>query len=163
MKAMLLTRIVDLQREERPLELTELADPVPSDGELLLQVSTCGVCHTELDEIEGRTPPPRLPVILGHQVVGRVLAAGPGASSYPIGERLGVAWIYSACGKCPRCWRATRTCARSSAPPGATPMAATPNGWSYQLALPTRSQRPSATSRQPRCCAPARSAIARCV
>jgi propanol-preferring alcohol dehydrogenase len=63
----------------------------------------CGVCHTELDEIEGRTPPPRLPVVPGHQVVGRVAALGDGATRYRVGDRVGVAWIYSACGECERC------------------------------------------------------------
>ena len=81
--------------------------PIRSRGraEILVRVTTCGVCHTELDEIEGRTPPPRLPVILGHQAVGRVEAAGPGATAFRPGDRVGVAWIHSACGTCPRCRR----------------------------------------------------------
>jgi propanol-preferring alcohol dehydrogenase len=61
------------------------------------------VCHTELDEIEGRTPPPRLPIVLGHQAVGRVAAVGPGVTGLREGDRVGVAWIYSACGACPAC------------------------------------------------------------
>jgi propanol-preferring alcohol dehydrogenase len=61
------------------------------------------VCHTELDEIEGRTPPPHLPVIPGHQVVGQVVAAGSGADRHSAGDRVGVAWIFSACGTCPAC------------------------------------------------------------
>jgi propanol-preferring alcohol dehydrogenase len=69
----------------------------------LIKISACGVCHTELDEIEGRTPPPALPVIPGHQVVGRIVGRGPGADLYPIGARVGVAWIYSSCGVCPFC------------------------------------------------------------
>ena len=76
MKAMILTQLGGLQDNPTPLYLTDLPDPVPVDDEVLLQVSACGVCHTELDEIEGRTPPPRLPVVPGHQVVGRVVAAG---------------------------------------------------------------------------------------
>ena len=103
MKAMILTQLVGLQDNPTPLHLTALPDPVPADDEVLLQVSACGVCHTELDEIEGRTPPPHLPVILGHQVVGHVVAAGPSATRFRIGDRLGVAWIYSACGVCPAC------------------------------------------------------------
>ena len=70
---------------------------------MLLRVSACGVCHTELDEIEGRTPPPRYPVIPGHQVIGRVEKTGRAANRFKPGERVGVAWIYSACGKCPYC------------------------------------------------------------
>jgi propanol-preferring alcohol dehydrogenase len=61
------------------------------------------VCHTEIDEIEGRTPPPHLPIILGHQIVGRVAALGEGVGDLAIGERAGVAWIYSTCGKCRYC------------------------------------------------------------
>jgi propanol-preferring alcohol dehydrogenase len=81
----------------------DLPVPVPERGEVLLRVSACGVCHTELDEIEGRTPPPRLPVVPGHEVVGRVEAAGPGADAHRIGDRVGVAWIYSSCGTCQAC------------------------------------------------------------
>jgi propanol-preferring alcohol dehydrogenase len=66
-------------------------------------VTACGVCHTELDEIEGRTPPPRLPVIPGHQVVGRVADAGSRAGRFSKGTRVGVAWIFSACGRCEYC------------------------------------------------------------
>jgi len=68
-------------------------------------VNTCGVCHTELDEIEGRTAPPRLPVVLGHQVVGRVEGLGQGADGFRAGDRVGVAWIFSACGQCVYCRR----------------------------------------------------------
>ena len=70
MKAMILRSLTDLSKEHEPLEFSNLPDPVPGPRDLLLKVSACGVCHTELDEIEGRTPPPHLPVIPGHQVVG---------------------------------------------------------------------------------------------
>jgi propanol-preferring alcohol dehydrogenase len=69
----------------------------------LLKVLACGVCHTELDEIEGRTRPARLPIILGHQVVGRVEEMGKGAGNFKKGDRVGVAWINSACGVCGFC------------------------------------------------------------
>ena len=91
------------RREPEPAPARDLPDPVPGPGEILVRVSVCGVCHTELDEIEGRTPPPRLPVVLGHQVVGRVAALGPGAAVFRVGERVGVGWIYSACGACEFC------------------------------------------------------------
>lgn len=103
MKAMLLDRIANLDTERHPLRLTEVAVPEPSQGQLLLRVSACGICHTELDEIEGRIPTPRLPVILGHQVVGKVEAAGPKVSRFELGARVGVAWIWSACGACRFC------------------------------------------------------------
>jgi len=102
-KAMVLPSLVDMGVNPRPLKLLDLADPVPGEGEILIKVSACGVCHTELDEIEGRTAPPQLPVVLGHQVVGHVEATGDKVSSVCIGERVGVAWIFSACGKCRFC------------------------------------------------------------
>ena len=82
-----------------------MPDPIPGPGEVLIRVSACGVCHTELDEIEGRTPPPSLPVILGHQVVGHVVQCGPRPTALRPGARVGVGWIYSACGRCEYCRR----------------------------------------------------------
>ena len=103
MKAMILEKITNVLENREPLRLVELPDPVPGEGEILIRVSRCGVCHTELDEIEGRTPPPKLPVVLGHQVVGPVEALGPGASLHKVGDRVGVAWIFSSCGQCKYC------------------------------------------------------------
>jgi len=97
MKAMLLTELVDIKSHPTPLSLQQIPKPTPGEDEVLIKVSTCGVCHTELDEIEGRTPPPKLPVVLGHQVVGTV-EEGPDK-----GQRVGVAWIFSSCGKCAHC------------------------------------------------------------
>jgi propanol-preferring alcohol dehydrogenase len=96
---MLLTRIVSLAEVAAPLELVEMPVPEPAAGEALLRVTACGVCHTELDEIEGRTAPPRLPVIPGHQVVGRVERLGPGAVRLSVGQRVGVGWIHSSSGE----------------------------------------------------------------
>lgn len=103
MKALLMKQISRLEENNSPLELADLPQPAPGENEILIKVSTCGVCHTELDEIEGRMPPPQLPMILGHQVVGMVAAAGGAASRFKVGERVGVAWIHSACGKCRHC------------------------------------------------------------
>lgn len=103
MKAMVLNRLCDVAQNPNPLELVELPEPVPAEREILIRVSACGVCHTELDEIEGRTPPPSLPIILGHQVVGVVEQLGRNAGRFRVGERVGVAWIYSACGQCQFC------------------------------------------------------------
>ena len=105
MKAMVLNELCGLEENQTPLELMELPDPVPAGEEILVKVSACGVCHTELDEIEGRTPPPHLPIVLGHQVVGRVEVTGSSANTFSIGERVGIAWIYSACGTCKFCLR----------------------------------------------------------
>jgi len=97
MKAMVLESLADVRTNPTPLRLLSLPEPTLTEGEVLLRVTRCGVCHTELDEIEGRTPPPRLPVVLGHQVVG-VIEEGENK-----GLRVGVAWIASACGKCQHC------------------------------------------------------------
>jgi len=103
MKAMVLTALAQLPQNRTPLTLWDLPRPEPGEREILLEVVTCGVCHTELDEIEGRTPPARFPMILGHQVVGRVVERGPGASRFGLGDRVGVGWIYRACGQCAFC------------------------------------------------------------
>ncbi|HER08539.1 MAG TPA: alcohol dehydrogenase [Bacteroides sp.] len=103
MKAMILERLSSLEKEREPLVLASIPDPVPGDDEVLLRIRTCGVCHTELDEIEGRTPPPHLPVVLGHQVVGIVEATGRHVEGIQQGDRLGVAWIFSSCGRCKYC------------------------------------------------------------
>lgn len=100
---MILDTITSLSESSKPLRLVSLPVPEPTAGEVLIQVSACGVCHTELDEIEGRTPPPHLPVVPGHQVVGRVVKTGADVNSLRIGQRVGVAWIYSACGACIYC------------------------------------------------------------
>ena len=105
MKALLLRQLGDLDTLAAPLELADVPDPIPGPGEVLIRVSACGVCHTELDEIEGRTPPPVLPVIPGHQVVGRVVQCGPRPTALKPGARVGVGWIYSACGHCDYCRR----------------------------------------------------------
>jgi len=103
MKAMVLPALCRVDENETPLVLAQVPDPAPGPGEVLIEIRASGVCHTELDEIEGRTPPPRLPIIPGHQVVGRVIENGRGAGVFGIGERVGVAWIFSACGSCPYC------------------------------------------------------------
>jgi propanol-preferring alcohol dehydrogenase len=103
MKAMVLKNITNLAENRSPLELVDLPVPVPREREILVRVAVCGVCHTELDEIEGRTPPSKFPVIPGHQIVGRVERSGSGAGKFRIGERVGIAWIHSACGSCPFC------------------------------------------------------------
>ncbi|ASQ91626.1 alcohol dehydrogenase [Prosthecochloris sp. GSB1] len=103
MKAFVLDRVVDLSVMRQPLSMTAMEIPEPGEDEVLLRVLACGACHTELDEIEGRTPPPRFPVVPGHQVVGEVVARGRGVDRPETGERVGVAWIYSSCGECELC------------------------------------------------------------
>lgn len=103
MKAMILNKISSLRTNKYPLELVEIPIPDIENNEVLIEVSVCGVCHTELDEIEGRTSPPKLPVVLGHQAVGTVVKLGSETIKLQIGDRVGVAWIFSACGKCKFC------------------------------------------------------------
>jgi len=103
MKAMVLNKLGSILENNTPLEPAELPKPVPAENEVLVKVSRCGVCHTELDEIEGRTPPPSLPIILGHEVIGRVEAAEASAKKHKIGQRVGIAWIFDSCGECEHC------------------------------------------------------------
>lgn len=103
MKALLLKQVCDLKLNKTPLKMSDIPEPVPKENELLINVSTCGVCHTELDEIEGRTPPSFFPVIPGHQIVGKVIERGNKVKKFKIGERVGIGWIYSSCGKCEYC------------------------------------------------------------
>lgn len=105
MKAWQLKGVYDLTKDRSPLELAEVPIPVPSKYEILIKISCCGVCHTELDEIEGRTMPSRYPVIVGHQVVGLVEKIGEQVQRLQIGDRVGVPWIFSACGECDFCKR----------------------------------------------------------
>ncbi len=103
MKAMVLEHIGPLTSRSTPLALRDLAEPVPGEGEILIRVEACGVCHTELDEVEGRTAPPVLPVVPGHEVVGRVVDCGPDTRTLRTGDRVGVAWVYASCGTCAFC------------------------------------------------------------
>jgi len=102
---MILEKITSFKDNYSPLTLAKLPKPQPGPGEVLLKVLVCGVCHTELDEIEGRTPPPELPVVLGHEVVGIVEEKGEGVKRLDRGDRVGVAWIFHACGHCTFCKR----------------------------------------------------------
>lgn len=103
MKALLLKQICDIKVNKNPLLLTDIPEPVPIEKELLIKIRTCGVCHTEIDEIEGRTPPPVFPVVLGHQIIGIVIGKGSRVTKYKVGDRIGIGWIYSSCGECEYC------------------------------------------------------------
>ncbi|RKZ09122.1 alcohol dehydrogenase [Candidatus Fermentibacteria bacterium] len=100
---MVLSRLCDIRENPNPLSLKNPAVPEPGPDEVLLGVLACGVCHTELDEIEGRTPPPFLPVIPGHEVVGRIVEVGDDVRIRQVGERVGVGWFFSSCGSCRYC------------------------------------------------------------
>ena len=100
MKAMILKETMPIEKE--PLQWVDLPTPTPGPKEILVKVSACGICHTELDEIEGRLQP-NLPIILGHEIVGKVEGLGFGVTKFARGDRVGIAWINSACGKCQFC------------------------------------------------------------
>jgi propanol-preferring alcohol dehydrogenase len=103
MKAAILEKITSLEENNQPLKMVEVPNPVFGAEEILIKVSTCGICHTELDEIEGRTPPARLPIIPGHQAVGIVADRGKLARKFKVGDRVGIGWINYSCGWCPAC------------------------------------------------------------
>lgn len=98
MKAMVLRRSCSLLDDDSPLECVDLPIPEPLEDEVLLRISACGVCHTELDEIEGRTAPPSCPIVLGHEVVARVERCGRSVTRLTEGQRVGVGWIHSSSG-----------------------------------------------------------------
>lgn len=103
MRAMRLHQQGLLSRDFQGLQLETISIPEPAQGEVLIKVAFCGICHTEIDEIESRAPPSSLPMTLGHQVVGTVVAQGAGCRLEMLGKTVGVAWIFSACGKCKQC------------------------------------------------------------
>jgi propanol-preferring alcohol dehydrogenase len=87
----------------RPLVLRELPRPAPGPGEILIEVRACGVCRTDLHLVDGELPDPKVPVIPGHEIVGRVAALGKGVTAPALGARVGVPWLGSACGACRYC------------------------------------------------------------
>ncbi|NIO48170.1 MAG: zinc-binding alcohol dehydrogenase family protein [Candidatus Aminicenantes bacterium] len=103
MKTMILKGFAPI--DQNPLELVDLPIPEPDSEELLLRIKVCGVCHTDLHTVEGELPEVRLPIIPGHQVVGVVEKLGKNTSRFNEGDRLGVAWLYSACSECAFCKR----------------------------------------------------------
>jgi propanol-preferring alcohol dehydrogenase len=103
MRAQVLDRATPYAAPWQPLRLAEIPAPSAAPGELLVRVGVCAVCRTDLDIVEGRLVPPRYPVVPGHQVVGHVVAVGDRVTQFREGDRVGVAWIYSACGVCEWC------------------------------------------------------------
>jgi propanol-preferring alcohol dehydrogenase len=100
---MVLTKISDLKINQNPLDYINAKTPEINKNEVLVKVNACAVCHTELDEIEGRIMPINLPVIPGHQIVGKVIEIGSEVKKLKKGDRVGIGWINSACGKCEYC------------------------------------------------------------
>ena len=103
MRAMLLREPSRVLDGSTPLERADVPEPHYDSDDLLVRVSVCGVCRTDLDLVEGRLTAPRYPVIPGHQVIGRVERAGADTTGFHVGDRVGIAWIHSACGHCAWC------------------------------------------------------------
>ena len=96
-------RAMVLERPQTSLVLREQSIPQPAAGEILVDVSACGVCRTDLHVVDGELPHPKLPIVPGHEIVGRVAAMGPGVSGFALGARVGVPWLGHTCGVCPYC------------------------------------------------------------
>jgi propanol-preferring alcohol dehydrogenase len=96
-------RAMVLPAAGQPLEARDLPDPVPGPGQILIRVEACAVCRTDLHVVDGELPHPKLPLVPGHEIVGRVAALGVGAAAFPIGARVGVPWLASTCGSCGYC------------------------------------------------------------
>lgn len=101
MKAMLLKKFAPI--DNKPLKLANIPIPEPGPDDILIRINICGVCHTDLHTVEGELPEAKLPIIPGHQVVGRVEKRGENANRFKKGDRVGVAWLYSSCGSCGYC------------------------------------------------------------
>jgi len=86
-----------------PLEWSELADRAPGPGEIRVRVAACGVCRTDLHVVDGELPSPKLPIIPGHEIVGRIDAIGPGVETLRLEQRVGIPWLGHTCGVCPYC------------------------------------------------------------
>jgi len=172
MKAMVLREARPI--EEHPLEAVEMPAPTPGPDEIRIRVRACGVCHTDLHTVEGELALPKLPVIPGHQIVGVVDQLGADVTRFRLGDRVGVAWLYSSCGQCDFCRRGLarltrltrltlgRTCATRLASPGSTLTRATPSTPPSPPPSLTPSPPDSPTCRRPPCCVPASSATGPC-
>lgn len=101
MKAMILKKFAPI--DNKPLKLANIPIPEPGPDDILIRINICGVCHTDLHTVEGELPEAKLPIIPGHQVVGRVEKRGENANRFKKGDRVGVAWLYSSCGSCGYC------------------------------------------------------------
>jgi propanol-preferring alcohol dehydrogenase len=112
MSAMILDHIAAIERS--PLLLRQVPIPLPLSHQVQIKISASGICHTELDEIEGRLPPSKFPIILGHEIIGHVTQLGTNVNDFKEGDRVGVSWLYQACGHCHFCQRGTENlCAQA--------------------------------------------------
>ena len=96
-------RAMVLEGPGEPLKLLQMPDPMPRRGEILVKISACGVCRTDLHVVDGDLPEPKLPIIPGHEIVGAVAGLGEGVDTFEIGERVGIPWLGRTCGRCSYC------------------------------------------------------------
>src|SRR3984893_10046114 len=92
-----------LEQTRTPLIMREQPTPEPKGGEILVEIAACGVCRTDLHVVDGELPHPKLPIVPGHEIVGRVAALGDGVAGFQVGQRVGVPWLGATCGVCPYC------------------------------------------------------------
>jgi propanol-preferring alcohol dehydrogenase len=106
---------------KEPLRIEQVPIPEPGHGELLIKVTACGVCHSDLHAVDGDwTPPPVIPLIPGHEVAGKVAKVGPGVTDFSVGDEVGVPWMYSSCGHCEFCLAGMETICKSGEATGYT-------------------------------------------
>ena len=116
-----------------PLKIERLPVPEPGHGDLLIKVTACGVCHSDLHAVDGDwTPPPVLPLIPGHEVAGKVAKLGPGVTGFAVGDEVGVPWMYSSCGQCEFCLAGMETICKSGEATGYTK----PGGYAEYMVAP---------------------------
>src|SRR6267378_3620362 len=96
-------RAMQLERPGQPLRAADVEDPAAGPGQLLVRVMACGVCRTDLHVVDGELPKPKLPLVPGHEIVGKVVGQGEGADRFKPGERVGIPWLGWTCGACPYC------------------------------------------------------------
>src|SRR5262244_4456302 len=96
-------RALVLEEPRTPLVMREQATPAPGPGDILIEIAACGVCRTDLHVVDGELPDPKLPIVPGHEIVGRVAAIGAGVAGFAIGQRVGVPWLGHTDGTCEYC------------------------------------------------------------
>jgi len=116
-----------------PLKIEQVPVPEPGHGDLLIKVTACGVCHSDLHAVDGDwTPPPVIPLIPGHEVTGKVARVGPGVTGFKVGDEVGVPWLYSSCGQCEFCLAGMETICKSAEATGYSK----PGGYAEYLVAP---------------------------
>jgi propanol-preferring alcohol dehydrogenase len=116
-----------------PLKIEQVPVPEPGHGDLLIKVTACGVCHSDLHAVDGDwTPPPVIPLIPGHEVAGKVAKIGPGVTGFKVGDEVGVPWLYSACGQCEFCLAGMETICKAAEATGYTK----PGGYAEYMVAP---------------------------